>query len=995
MPSLYEIKAEDIETFSDDELLLLHNRAHKAWADVANAANDYRMARLIGILLNVHRWIVGELGRRGIEHPVREPRQLDEVAKVKTDFGEFTRPAPAADKYALMLTDRDIKRIQDGIQRKVAVSATNPGVAKLPPAKAEMVLASKDFAWGIALLGFPPERVSASEFDQRTNEHGINRFERIRRFRRDDILLIPILSFMPWVNPVPIERVNGRLVIEPGTLRYLQQPLEKQADRKAVLAFVFNRADEVLLVKRRFPPVVWGPPGGFVREGEDFEEAAIRETLEETGVEIRHAFYMRSGAAVGMPDVHFVCARAVSDQKPKPTYELLEARWVPIGNLIDFRPLSPGRGQFRRALNDLIAFEAARAREKVIDIPVRNITARLLATLPTNVILELDDTLHERFETFARLGSINEDILNAHLLILDELESRGVRYQPKGDTLDKETEEFRRRFGKRTGDPNDAAPAWLNTERAKNLFEQLPNSVVVLPQWACLTGSYLYGDPQRQPNDIDVIFRQREPVADNAALKLQRAIKELTGLNAQFILEPAGPNWSYMPLYDLVAIKRPEWEIEVVHEDFARFVKQTVELETDSRRIKPGVPFAVYKAAGEVFLRNVETAVEEWAGPAFAEGKRIICEPKADGFRIIFGRAGDRFFAFTEGGRDRAPMMPELANWAMKVPYEFIVDAEFVPMRDADILPRQEGIALIVGKTPPADLRFLVLVHDCIWAKPGLIADRPFIERRESMRRIIPEEPTKLGAFTLQRMPSFEADNPDELLKLTEGAAKMLSAEGAMWKRQDFRYEFGKRLKGVLKVKRIVEVSIAVIGWRKVPAPKPPHEKWSRKEALQNLPKQLAKSRTYVVRGAIVGPDGELMPIEAARKLAPKDVEIDWDEERQVYTGTDDPKLWRMCPGWPHRKVSERAYGVTYAFRWDPPGPKCGMIVDVAPAAVQVLTDPPGLAWTFPKVRNLAPEKKEPGAYERILEAFEILRPEIVTEKLSWLAKGIKCFPLA
>ncbi|MFH1311638.1 MAG: NUDIX hydrolase [Candidatus Eisenbacteria bacterium] len=42
----------------------------------------------------------------------------------------------------------------------------------------------------------------------------------------------------------------------------------------------------IVLVKRKNPPHGWALPGGFVDYGETVEEAAIREALEETGLEI-------------------------------------------------------------------------------------------------------------------------------------------------------------------------------------------------------------------------------------------------------------------------------------------------------------------------------------------------------------------------------------------------------------------------------------------------------------------------------------------------------------------------------------------------------------------------------------------------------------------------------------------------------------------------------------------------------------------------------------
>jgi len=42
----------------------------------------------------------------------------------------------------------------------------------------------------------------------------------------------------------------------------------------------------VVLIKRRNPPLGWALPGGFIDYGESAEEAAKREALEETGLEV-------------------------------------------------------------------------------------------------------------------------------------------------------------------------------------------------------------------------------------------------------------------------------------------------------------------------------------------------------------------------------------------------------------------------------------------------------------------------------------------------------------------------------------------------------------------------------------------------------------------------------------------------------------------------------------------------------------------------------------
>lgn len=45
--------------------------------------------------------------------------------------------------------------------------------------------------------------------------------------------------------------------------------------------------DRIVLINRKNPPLGWALPGGFVDYGESYEQAAVREAMEETGLEVK------------------------------------------------------------------------------------------------------------------------------------------------------------------------------------------------------------------------------------------------------------------------------------------------------------------------------------------------------------------------------------------------------------------------------------------------------------------------------------------------------------------------------------------------------------------------------------------------------------------------------------------------------------------------------------------------------------------------------------
>jgi 8-oxo-dGTP diphosphatase len=113
----------------------------------------------------------------------------------------------------------------------------------------------------------------------------------------------------------------------------------------AVSAFVF-RDGSVLLVKRRDEPSrgLWSPPGGSLELGETVEEAAVRETLEETGVQVR---------PVGVADVRSVILKDPGERiqwhyvligihcewvsgEPFPATDAENARFIPLPELGEY-----------------------------------------------------------------------------------------------------------------------------------------------------------------------------------------------------------------------------------------------------------------------------------------------------------------------------------------------------------------------------------------------------------------------------------------------------------------------------------------------------------------------------------------------------------------------------------------------------------------------------------------------------------------------------------
>tara|TARA_Y100000766_G_scaffold277374_1_gene282672 strand:- start:1687 stop:2133 length:447 start_codon:yes stop_codon:yes gene_type:complete len=102
-----------------------------------------------------------------------------------------------------------------------------------------------------------------------------------------------------------------------------------------------RRGDEILLIQRKYPPMegAWAFPGGFVDQGENPIDAAVRELKEETGLDgTDPKLLMVMGDADRDPRKHIVSIvyeiQVSEDQQPIAGDDAADARFWPISTLL-------------------------------------------------------------------------------------------------------------------------------------------------------------------------------------------------------------------------------------------------------------------------------------------------------------------------------------------------------------------------------------------------------------------------------------------------------------------------------------------------------------------------------------------------------------------------------------------------------------------------------------------------------------------------------------
>jgi ADP-ribose pyrophosphatase len=136
----------------------------------------------------------------------------------------------------------------------------------------------------------------------------------------------------PWVN-LYVDKVifpDGRLIEKHHYLHY---------DRQSVGVVIENDNDEILLIQSyRYVTnsIGWEIPAGGIEEGETLEEAAKRETLEETGYTVTEPQLIYTfNPSNGMSDAVFniVKCKAISGIDDFDKNEVKECRWIPISEI--------------------------------------------------------------------------------------------------------------------------------------------------------------------------------------------------------------------------------------------------------------------------------------------------------------------------------------------------------------------------------------------------------------------------------------------------------------------------------------------------------------------------------------------------------------------------------------------------------------------------------------------------------------------------------------
>lgn len=100
----------------------------------------------------------------------------------------------------------------------------------------------------------------------------------------------------------------------------------------AAVVLVSDEQGRLLYIRRNHEPAMyqWSWPSGFVDAGERVEDAAVREVLEETGIEVEIGDLLGVWSQTGDPVVVIAYRARPTGGTLRPGPEALAAAWVPL-----------------------------------------------------------------------------------------------------------------------------------------------------------------------------------------------------------------------------------------------------------------------------------------------------------------------------------------------------------------------------------------------------------------------------------------------------------------------------------------------------------------------------------------------------------------------------------------------------------------------------------------------------------------------------------------
>ena len=338
-----------------------------------------------------------------------------------------------------------------------------------------------------------------------------------------------------------------------------------------------------------------------------------------------------------------------------------------------------------------------------------------------------------------------------------------------------------------------------------NLAERLPWLIrnaqelpefVWKPDFVCITGSTIFAD--RKPNDMDIVIRA-DKIDSLLSVKLQRALSyHFDAPQLHWVPEPSGPNWPYLPIYDLVL--RPRKSPQVIKPEEPQFQKElyhqraaTPEVEQQARRSRQEDKLVLSRfylgmKPTRITLEGKRQTVERFVDLFSKDDFPVFNSKKYDGMRLLIFKDKDRVEIWSEDGVNNTHRLPNVCKSIASLKHKnFIIEAELEQWIDNVHQPR-EAVAGYLHSTQPVDDSTLIAnVYTCLFLSGEDLHRKSEEERQHALDQLgidystndIPE----VQSHNLNKVPNYICNSKEELLNSTNKLRFFPASEGVVAKK--------------------------------------------------------------------------------------------------------------------------------------------------------------------------------------------------------------------
>lgn len=285
-------------------------------------------------------------------------------------------------------------------------------------------------------------------------------------------------------------------------------------------------------------------------------------------------------------------------------------------------------------------------------------------------------------------------------------------------------------------------------------------------------------------NDLDVVLRlpSREQLLDDMAFRLGRAVPhDELRKRIQFLSDRQNPITSYVPLYDLVMVPRPELKVfmmQMLRDAKLQREARASEADDAVRPDRMVFPIKPQRGAIEGQLQTIPNFLRLFSEKNFP----LLASKKYDGVRHLVLKA-DSARIISDDGEDNTKRLPKLVKLFESIPGKFVVDIEIELWEEGRHLPREAA----AGAVKRGDDKNLVAnIFDALYWNGDIHKDSSFARHellsRELAGRDFIESTLKAPTKPINLAPQLEAKDKEELLELTKRLSKEPGSEGIVAK---------------------------------------------------------------------------------------------------------------------------------------------------------------------------------------------------------------------